>query len=744
MKNRFLNKTVQASVLALTAATAPLVSAQTLESIPSSIPINNMPTKGIPFVPLNYSDLIDPSTGAAVNENDIVLLEEKGDLVPYLASDVLDILNSKEKKLNEIGISLRNGMPTLEINQVVNPEVWLRNKAADAGIDLNKMVENYQTGLDNCQDLDVTMLGTNPQTGKAYQLSDRVPFAKEFALPVKDLIPRLNEQQKHFCALGWSLFEGLGGQDVLSQIMQKRDELMDRFAIPLDHPIFGMAAWIQSFDLDEIENRVKAVQDALKNPSPTKIYALALANKDVLPAALQLPEIPRIEQPQLQRRLDLKLQKRYEWPGFSEGDAKIFKVYGNAWAELRSGRVQDATGAASNEQVLQGEAKAGAFVLSQDVPIVKGMLDSQLSSSQAYATLTFCYLDNCTKKEGGLKDVGFSEGDPEAFLKNWERDYEQQLMVGPIPVVVRAGVGLYGQVGWNLNANLMGVNGEAVATGKATAKGEAAVGIQDFVEAGAGGEVVVISDQLRIAGNANIELKGNGYPVIQGQLIGENKIRALDGRIYAYALIDVLGPLGEYADQIVETIKDLGPQAEGLIRRLGDVSGAAKKYINHWDNEAKKLADSLSKATRKIGKKLKFSTAPVLAGQPYGLSINGTRVRYEHDWVTFPGIEKVHRFLNYKLMVGPDGQKFEGNAGDFNGDAAKIFEENLTLKAYEEALAAAEASAESQEAEFFKVVSGYVRSDESRSLGPLADTIESQFTQLETKRSNIIGKIIAD
>jgi hypothetical protein len=723
-------------ILAISLALAPTAQALDLSGIPATLSLPKEVTQ-LDYQPLQYSEVINPMTGEPLNEFDVILTVKDGEYTYSTADELLAILNNKEQSLNQLGESLRNGVANLMIDKIPNPDITIRGLTADTGISLDKLVENYQEGEEKCSTLNVSMLGTNPTTGRPYRMEDKIQFLANYSLAVKDFVPKMNEQQKLFCALGYTLFSEVGGNDVVASILAKRDELMKKFAIPADHPLYSMVGWVQAANIQEITDRINQVKDALENPTPEKIYLLAQANKDILPPELHLPEIPRIEQPQLKKRVDLKLLKEYRWPGFQEGKRDLFQAYANAYAELRGGRLEEAEGSASNEFALQGEAVGGLFIFNNDVPLVKGILDAQINPNNGFARLEYCILSQCVSKQKGIENFALREGDPNLFNKNWQVQHSMQTSIGPVPVVLRAGAGLNSRAGWEVGLTLMNAYGQAVASAQGYAFGEAAVGVKDFIEAGAGGKVNVIDDTLTLKAEAEIKLKGNGYPVITGSLTGDNELEALNGEIYGYAMVDVTGPLGPLADKIVESIESLGDSAQAVINQLSNVSDAAKRVVAKWEDARK----ALSKAWKKARKRLKFA-APTMAGRPFGVSVDGLKVRYQEPIFTWAGISKTQRFLNYKLMIGPDGQKFEGDVASYQPQDLAIFEENLNLKAYEEALVKKKAEMQERETAVLREIESFVNSQDSRSLDAVFGTIQTKFNEINQERNSILSAAV--
>jgi hypothetical protein len=191
------------------------------------------------------------------------------------------------------------------------------------------------------------------------------------------------------------------------------------------------------------------------------------------------------------------------------------------------------------------------------------------------------------------------------------------------------------------------------------------------------------------------------------------------------------------ADAVVKSIEELGSSAEAVINQLSNVSDAAKKVVAKWDDARKALSKSWKKARKRLG-----FAAPTMTGRPFGVSIDGLKVRYQEPIFTWGGIKKNQRFLNYKLMVGPDGQKFEGDAASYQPQDLAIFEENLNLKAYEEALVKKKAEMQEREAAVLREIESFVNSQDSRSLDAVFGNIQTKFNEIDQERNSILSAAV--
>ncbi|HYX35079.1 MAG TPA: hypothetical protein VE954_18430 [Oligoflexus sp.] len=708
------------------------VCAQDLSEVKSYLQLNFDHQTKRDFEPLDPAEFMDPMTSMPLSESDIVLLEKNGQFEPYYAGEAVKFLNRFEQALNSIGETLREGDPKAIITQVANPDLWLRQVRSATDLDLEKMATNFNLNESKCGSVSAATLGTNPLTGQTYQDNDSVSLGGK-RIKVKDLVPKLNQQEKIFCGLGLTMFDSLGGGDMLNEIMAKRDALMEELGLTEDNPLFQMTQWVTPANIEAVKEQLKSVQDALKNPTPEKIFTLATTASELLPPELQLPAVPTFPQTVLERRYDLDLQKSYQWPGFTMGDRSSALIYANAWAELRGGQKQEG-GKKKTIQSFQGQAVAGLKLFEVlDQRIFEATLDSYMDDENARGLLKFCIIGACIEKKGAVKDFKIEEGDDRALYKDWAENYAQQFSVGPIPCVLRVGGSFTGQVGWGLGINLLSVHANTFAAMNAKAYGEASVGVQDVIEAGVGGEVSLIEARADLRGEAAIKFRGSGYPVIEGALTGDSHIGMLNGRLYGFAFVDPMGPLGELLEGIIDTIKDLGDAAQSILKNVAAVSPKAAKIVQDFANN---IGGQVSKGIKKLKKKFKCCAM----GVPK-TTIDGLRVRYEVDLVNWEGYNDDRRFLNYKIFVGPEGRKIEGDANTFNHEQVAVLEQISDLDEKEKQLVELESSVKVKESQIFKEIATFVNSDEARQVSGVKASILKEMAAVNQKKDAVVETV---
>jgi hypothetical protein len=689
----------------------------------------NLDAKVTQFKPFTKDDFFSED----YNLYDYVLIPKLGRVEPITVKEFLDRLNRSENLLAQIGRSLRNNDPSILVNALANPEIFYRQLANELNLSQEALLQGAQDSLEVCPLLKAEQL--------AGDLDKRVDIKGGLNVKIRDLIPQLNQQQKLFCSLGYTMLQDdindLGA--LVSEVLPRRAEIMQYLDLDENHRLVQIAQWAQTLNPEEIKAQIKEIQEAIRNPTPELIYNLAQMGTGAIDPVLQLPDIPRVEAPQLVKRTDLKLKKRYNWKGVHEGDPKIAQVNIDAWAELRAGKSADAPSDFDTEQAFQAEGKGGFVFLSNPVDVFVAQLDSSIAPKKAKAEVTSCLLRACVKKVLLDKEAKDWQYGDKILDESWDFPYAQQFFIGPIPVVLRAMVVASAYADWDLAFTLVTIDGGVKGKVKAVAAAEGAVGLKDFVEAGAGGQMTIVENTTTLRGGALIASSDSGAPFITGNLVGSNEIRSLDGSIYGYAMIDVMGPLGEYLEDIVQGIKDLGEAGQKLINYLDSVGSDLGKKL------ARKVGNEISKAGKNIGKvltgKKKLFKKSATAGVGYGLSVNGTKIRYQQDLITWPGYSNNHRFLNYKIFIGSDGKEYGGDIAAFSPEQMKGIEEEVDLKIREQKVAMEEARIDRDFVMFFETAAGYLQASETQNVPATNSALTNAFGVLERDRMQALRKL---
>lgn len=699
--------------------------------------------KSIPFQPFTLLDLQDPLSRVPLKPTDLISIDQAGKKTSIKAQDLLDKYNQAERTLNSIGKSLRDGVTKLEIRAIVDPDIWLRQRAQDFGLDLQTMAERMKPSLSPCPQLGLSNLGRNPRTQKNYVAKDVIVVPKLGERRVGDVMKKLQAQQETFCKLGFSLTDVPLAQDTsdaLQNVLNMRSEILQSLDISEFSSLFDLAEDISSLVPKDAQQVFDAAQDALNNPTPERLFELGQELGDFVAADLDLPSVPSIPGPKLDKHYDLKLKKSWDWK-FDKGNKETAYIYALVNGELRSGRIEDPKKKPSTAQSFQALADAGFYVINNQVSVLNGSVDSRLDETNAYARARFCMLGNCMEKSADVKDFSIKVNDPNLFTKNWEQTYSQQLSIGPIPVVVRVGALMAANLGYDLGMNLLGVTGGALATIQCEGVGEAAVGIKDFVEAGAGGKLTLIRNTTEIRADARVRFIGNGIPSLTGSLVGTNDMSALDGRIYGYAMIDALGPLGPYVEDIVKSLKELGAAGKALLDKLGKISEVAKKVINKIGDAADAVGGAAKDGVEAVADFLGWHRPVTLHGSPMGLSIQGTKIRYEHDVIKWPPIRKKIKFLNYRVAIGPDGKNYSGDLNEANDNELEKLEQSMTLATKKELLASLEAQAKEYENIVFEAVQSQDTTPNIKLLNDYSQTVQNLFSDLNRRSLEALNRV---
>ena len=631
----------------------------------------------IGFSPYEVSDLIDPTTGEAVDPWQPLIIDRGDDFIFTTPDEVLQNLNLVEQKLNELGISLKDKDPMFMVQSLMDPDYMLRMVRQKFEGELTKVMEEALPPLDDCPVITAKDFGENLETNRDWQAADRIMMKNGKSIKFASLIPELNEQQKLFCELGYSMLNGLmpGTPEYLSDLLDMRVSLMGRFGFDETHPMFQVSEWLEPGDLESIVEGIEDVQDLLEKPSLPKVYALAEKYEDLIPEEYQLPNIPTIPSPKLNKRTDLKLEKELKWKGVFEGKKDIAAIYADAWFELRAGRADEPDKAPVTDHAVQAEAKAGGWLLNNELNVAYAHLNSELSPSNGFADFKYCFLGHCELDENGVKDIGISVSEPNLYSKNERWYYTQPFAIGPIPCKINYGASLYVNLGYGAGLNLMMAEAKVLGRAKASGFVEGAVGLEGVAEGGLGGELFIIDDELSGGAEAKFSFVG-GKPTVNAAIVADNNLQALNGRLYGYAQVDLIGAAIELVEKILETLENV-PGLKNLVEDLGNagrkLSDGAKKTLKKWGHEVQNAGKALSRAVGGCCK-VKFSS-------PWGINISGTTVRYEEDIAKWKAFNENRRIMNYRLFVGPEGKEYGGDFNEYDSDEfAELMEKNLTYQ----------------------------------------------------------------
>ena len=630
----------------------------------------------VQFVPLELSELKDPASNQPIDPyRPIVVISDDGAVSFKSPDSLLDKMNATERLLNSIGVSLRDQKPEIWVQGLMDPDYFLRKVRAQVEGNLAKIVENILPPKEDCPVVKLADLGGKADASVPHHLEDLVNVGGGKMLKVSELIPELNEQQQILCSMGFSLLDDQvpGSQGFLEELMTKRLNLMDQLGFTENHPFFQLTQDIGSLDVNKMMTALQDAQDLMKKPSFAKAYSMAHKYEDIIPEEYRLPEIPTIPSPTVQRRTDLKMVKKMEWKGIDEGEENTLKIYADAWFELRAGRKDEPESAPTTDHAAQGLAKAGIFVMNQELNLAGATLDSELSPKNAYAKFEYCFVGSCETKQVGATDIGVKIAEPDVYTDEHRVSYSHQFVIGVIPAFVRYGASVHTDLGYVAGLNLMMAEGKVNGRFKGTVFIDGAVGVEGFVEAGARGEMIVIDDQISAGGEALIKFASNGQPTLDFAIIADNDISAFNGVIQAFARVDLIGAPMVWLNKVLDSVKDL-PGIGKLVENLDDLgvklSDDAKKVLKKWGSELQKVGDEIEGRLKccKVKVKSPFS----------GIQISGTRVEYKKDLFSWPGHESKRRIFNYKMYVGPDGQEYGGDFTDYEDEGlAELQQANL-------------------------------------------------------------------
>ena len=228
-------------------------------------------------MPFTLDDLTSPDSGDPIQPWEFVIVENGSDKKIYIAEEYVDLLNLWEHKLNQVGQSLRHEKVDVMIHNLANPDYWGREMRSRLDMSLGTLADKIMPQRDDCPLVTLQNLGVNSGSGIAYKPDDLVKFENNLSIKIYDAIPKLNEQQKYLCEIGYSLFEGIvpNGNDMLAGLLKNRQGMMEELGIDPFHPVFDLAKWAKKIDYQEMQSRLSDLRMAIENPTPERIYMLS-------------------------------------------------------------------------------------------------------------------------------------------------------------------------------------------------------------------------------------------------------------------------------------------------------------------------------------------------------------------------------------------------------------------------------------------------------------------------------------
>ena len=443
------------------------------------------------------------------------------------ATQYLAFLNDKEKYLTAQGHSMRDQAEEFLTQTLPTDVLQLREQLlAELRIKGAEILDQLRPAIpaDQCPMI--------PELDLSSFSAGGIEVGAVKPLPIQDVVKKLNESQRILCALGFNAFEGLDFSFVsdpkalLGQALQARDALLSKL---------GLSSFLSAFQLGDFKDLstyldvakdIEKIVTGKEFPGPEQLQA-TLNKLDIrLPELENIPNIPNIPSPVAPKRMDLKLKKRKDWPGFNFGNKSLLAAEANAFLEING---------SDKQQEVRAQGKASGYIFNNEINVVGGYGYFYIGPDQVKTEVVLRALGRDVFKpiraEGGVKWV---KEDPKAFTWRFDEGFSQQFAIGPIPVYVKvgvfAGIGLGYKIGLETTQLIAEVRPYASAGGYA----QAGAGIAGFLSVGAGADIVVLELSVPLSGRAGLRFDEVGYPFIALAINADVNLEYLSGRVYAF------------------------------------------------------------------------------------------------------------------------------------------------------------------------------------------------------------------
>lgn len=509
-----------------------LASPLTAHAAPSDTTVVDRDKGAIPFVPFTMDDLINPETGRPYTPSEVIHVEIDGKLAfQGRADEFLEQMNLVEKHYAELGTSLR-GLESQSLLEIAKNGGNIRQRLEALRLSATGLRDKVRDALQQCDFITVRDLGINVETRVPFLKDDVVALENGVRLTAEQLVERLNYQQDTLCRLGYDLFEGVqrSADDALARLLARRTSLLQDLGIPSYHPTFDLAELGHIPDAVEMADDIRKAIEQRRMPSAKTLDALAREAGGLLPPEWTVPDMPNIPSPELPKRRDLALKKRKTWGGMNVGSRDVAAIYSNAWYEVRG---QEKPTIALDAR---GEAKAGAYVLGNEVNVVygSGIFTAEKESGVSVNVALKVFGKDVFDPIEGKDPASYTKSDPRAFhIEKKLPPYESQFAIGPIPVKVKAQFSGEMYIGYEVGLGLDGVHGKVTPGAVANLHVEGGVGVSGL-SAGASGDIVLLDGSIPVYGGAALRFE-DGSPFLSLSVYGDAQYRYLDGHVSAYA-----------------------------------------------------------------------------------------------------------------------------------------------------------------------------------------------------------------
>ena len=487
--------------------------------------------EAITFVKWTLEEVCQDSGNLYCDPSKVIddMVTDTGEGFRGTVGEYVDFLNEKERYFNQFGQSLRDEgiLPAGRIPTSVEDlkEAFLEALKINGPETLAKIIGNGS--VDNCEL--IPSIGSNIENPNGRIRIDLPDYGR---LDLNDVINRVNDQQKILCSLGFSIFDIVPlnlNQDprvVFKRLIEVRNELINELGLDQYDALFSMEGFEEVKKYADLAKDIDELLKAKKFPSPEQIFELKDKLNAVLPADLQIPDLPSIPRPSPPDFSYLDLKKRKEWDGFNIGRQDRFAAVSNAYLEIRGDRT---------EQAATAEGFASIYILNQELNVIGGYGYFHAAPTKLDGELKLKVLGQDVfepKKFEESLEIKIAE--PELFRWDFDKSYSQTFFVGPVPVTVALGGRANLKLGYEVGITFMSLNGRLIPSAAAEAYAQVVAGIPGLLAVGAEANVTLIDIKVPLTGSANIFFDEVGAPMLDLSITANANYTTLKGRAFAY------------------------------------------------------------------------------------------------------------------------------------------------------------------------------------------------------------------
>lgn len=369
----------------------------------------------------------------------------------------------------------------------------------------------------------------NPQTGEVYLPNEEIEIAPGRFMQAGAFFSEINDLEYRLNQWGYTLRQSgtytLGGLDhCLSLLSDQKNQIGTSL-------FDGPSPW--PWELDESLAKIEDGWNTYRQRIPT--WDALVQKADDSSVKVYLPPAPAFQVPVPQPvRVELKdLVKERSW-AFEVGEKS--KFYGAADATLRIELGKTAARAHAS-----GHVNGGLFNVWYG-EVLYGKAEAQVGNGTLASlhvqvnALGFAVINKV------ISEDGINLGEEQRESVDFGVDY--RFAIGPVPM--RGRVGFQGGIGIKYGFQVVPIQIGAYAVPFAYTNAYAQVGADiGIAGAGVGGELILLSEAFTIKGVAAFTYEDE--PALTLELVGENDLQALAGRLYAYAYFDYF--FGRFEEQ---------------------------------------------------------------------------------------------------------------------------------------------------------------------------------------------------